>query len=211
MLSRFGTKQPPQKYPNSPASASTLCGHCTSKLFGQKLFDQLLSAQGAGNGSFEFSYNRRGHEIRQACIEGCKWCQSVANAVHSALHLDRVYELWNQSQSDGIDEDDIEAVTGDELAEDSNEDDSPEGEDHTDGVFGTTDTTRTEVLDEEVDVLDNSSELQIYLCFKQEIEMVVFTSLEVRIKCTGEDTDTSVGQLQDENAVILEFKLHGKH
>src|SRR5436190_23319027 len=105
MLSYLGNKQHPRKHPLPEDAVPKLggrsvCSDCASHVFTATLAAGLVAAWETKQDVFTYPYERSARDIRQSSIDGCKWCQGLADGIYTFVHLESVYEMWNKSSSD---------------------------------------------------------------------------------------------------------------
>jgi len=213
-----------QAKPNS----SSLCKFCESSVFTFRLLAKIADAS-AEDTTFKFEYTRRGVDLRESFVQGCKWCGKICDAVHQNISERRFRDHWygrdNDDDDDDSDDDeghDDESLIGGENEGEDREDEqervfedgevvemnSGEGSNGDDYGYDEADFPDT------IDCLDTTDELRIELTFLRSLGSK-FGSLEVHVEARRDNEDGILGLLQgEEYAVQLLYHTYrgsGKH
>lgn len=118
MISRRGSsKQPVRPLPSASrgsksaehdeavaaaaAHASSTCSFCQTSVFKSILLQRLKAAHEAGQRNVELKYTRSTKELHQSILDGCKWCEKLAEGISTAIGLNYPRKLWDEGRSDG--------------------------------------------------------------------------------------------------------------
>lgn len=170
----------------------------TSSLF------SVLRAVAPDEVRFKKSYNITASELRICATQGCKWCKSLADGIHSCVHLNSIYDQFNHSassESNASTEEDPDQDGGEKGFSDVSD------SDHERAKEGSEDPTPGGDVDPDLDTLAFECQFSVELSF-QRGDASSFTLLNVRIESFDQEEDNTIRKLRGEKAVELQYHAH---
>lgn len=214
MLQYMGTRQPPRAYPvlsrdSTDTENSLLCDSCRDSLWTVALFDKL-KADGSSASALRHIYTTSSGHLRQASIEGCRWCQGLADGIHGRAYLDAVYDAWAQSDEQSGEGSDISF--SDEIAdlEEASADSGPGEEQVPDQcMLGDAEYDPAGIWDpgRDHDTLAIQCEFEVTLSFERNVNGL-YTFLNVHIESLSRSEENILHRIQGDRAVDLRYYLH---
>jgi hypothetical protein len=218
MLQYVGTRQAPRKYPmpgahNAAFTPKDPCDDCLKRVWSPHLLSKLINTPPEQD-SVSISYEVTSQRLRISLLEGCRFCQTLADGIYGKVYLDEHYEIFQQnigrSEVDSSDKNDVVDTVGQE----SDQEDDRADDDWNDASAFNEDSDADDVPGgwdfwQDRDVLAEACDFVVDLSFERG-DAGLFTFVNARVEATGEHIEQSddLRKLRGQGCVELRYHVY---